>query len=424
MRTLFVALAILIVPLFANQTFAEDNNFEGTFTMNGPDDVITLTLAKDSEGNYKGTLSSTTGLSFDVEGMLEEGFLLGACYNNEFGVFFEAGFEGDVLYFVLIEPDENNMPNYDKTTELSFTRSNAAPAQNDSVPPSLKDKITGGAGKAETKKSDDASKNIKMVDSDEIKEGEIGKKSWGYKFKAPAGWVHQIDGDAVLLGHNSIAGMLVVVKHDQVPFETMKGEMGNGLNEEGVSLLPEGELKKIDESSLSGTFKGTLDSTTVRAYSIGTVSPFGKSGVYIVAITTPEQFKSELTNCVDEIFKSLKFFKVEMSELHEALAGQWSTIDETNRFWLYKDGTFSYKYEYAAWSDPSVSPDLTWGVSNQSSSRGTWEAEGTKESGVLTFKYEDGSVKEMNYNVFVEKGQTYWNEYKFNGTMYVRKPID
>ena len=45
-------------------------------------------------------------------GQTEEGAAYGVCSNNEMGAFFEAYIDGGNLWFSLIEPDANNMPDY------------------------------------------------------------------------------------------------------------------------------------------------------------------------------------------------------------------------------------------------------------------------------------------------------------------------
>jgi len=232
--------------LFANTAFAEDVDYTGTYTMQGPEDTITLNIQQDSEGNITGTLSSTTGLSLKVEGILSEGMAVGACYNDDMGVFFEAGFEGETLIFNMIEPDENQEPDYNKTTQLTFTKgAGSTPSKPKSkMPQSLKGQLTGGTEEEVTPEEETGempkSKISHTADSSEISEGEIGNKSWGFKFKAPKDWVYEVSAESVMLGHNTIAGLLLVVTHDDGSFEAMKDAMKDGLKEESISLKPIG----------------------------------------------------------------------------------------------------------------------------------------------------------------------------------------
>ncbi len=39
-------------------------------------------------------------------------------------------------------------------------------------------------------------------------------------------------------------------------------------------------------------------------------------------------------------------------------------------------------------------------------------------------RYQNGSAREIRYQVFVEKGQTYWGEFKIDGMHMVKTPIE
>ncbi len=70
-----------------------------------------------------GTLSSTTGTRYQLEGEVQQDVAMGICYDQQSGSFFEAYFQGNQLIFSLIEPDENNMPDYSRSRQLIFSRS-------------------------------------------------------------------------------------------------------------------------------------------------------------------------------------------------------------------------------------------------------------------------------------------------------------
>ncbi len=43
---------------------------------------------------------------------------------------------------------------------------------------------------------------------------------------------------------------------------------------------------------------------------------------------------------------------------------------------------------------------------------------GNRERGQIIITFQDGRKTVLEYQVHVEKGQTYWNEYLFNGELY------
>jgi hypothetical protein len=428
MKKIHLLIAFLIFSLLTSLSFAEELDFTGSYEMQGPEGVISLTLKQSSDGAVTGTMSGN-GVTMQVEGIISDGFLVGALYDESGGVFIESGFEGDQLYFMLIEPDENNMPDYTKTSELVFNRkSAAAPEKEESkVPPSLRDKIAGKSGdKSETPAEDKetAASDSKIAASNEIGSDEIGNKSWGFKFKKPGDWKFEQNDQMVLLGHDTIAGLIIVIPHEDGPFDKMKSLFASGYQEESFMLNIKGEIKKIDDLSVSANVNGTADGTDVDGYAIGTVSPIGNNGAYIICLTTPEMFKPELSSVVDQIHKSMSFFKVEVSEMLRTLAGKWTTTTTNTQtiYYLYPNGKFIEDYE-ASYSDDGTG-DLNWSQYAKEDNSGTWTAKGSRENGVITLKFGNGNVSEIQYKVHVENGKTYYDEYWFNGNLYGRTAID
>ena len=250
------------------------------------------------------------------------------------------------------------------------------------------------------------------------------------KFKAPEGWKYAIGDDTVLLGHDTIAGAIFVIPHRDFPFETMKDEMKDGITEDEITLNPVGDMEDIDDNTTSGTFEGSAQGTPVKAFSIGAVSPVSESGVYIVALTTPEKYKSELTDRVQDIFNTLQFFEIEINELMEFFAGKYVTLDQQKKYYLYKDGTFADHRESVHYSDAvieggEVRPQgADWTRGSLEEGQGKWTIEGTKESGTVTITYCDGSTLAVDYQVWVENGKTYWSEYMFDGERFVKHSLD
>jgi hypothetical protein len=64
---------------------------------------------------------------------------------------------------------------------------------------------------------------------------------------------------------------------------------------------------------------------------------------------------------------------------------------------------------------------MAWGTARNDQSQGRWTAQGSREQGVITITYSNGSSSSVEYRVHVENGETYWNEYWFNGELYGRE---
>ena len=62
---------------------------------------------------------------------------------------------------------------------------------------------------------------------------QVGDPSWGFAFQPPAGWKFEKSAAAVILGHDSIAGMILVLPHQATTLEEVQRQMQEGLDEEG-----------------------------------------------------------------------------------------------------------------------------------------------------------------------------------------------
>jgi hypothetical protein len=113
-------------------------------------------------------------------------------------------------------------------------------------------------------------------------------------------------------------------------------------------------------------------------------------------------------------------------DLMNHFAGTWwnaTTNTETN-LTLTADGRYfeSYTASYSGGSsDQYGNTDMTWGTAGDQQAQGTWTVRGTREQGVLTIIFQDGTRREINYQVHVENGEVYWSEYYFNGELYGKK---
>lgn len=99
------------------------SGFNGQYVLNAQGVSLYLNMQQDTQGQIAGTLSSTTGTRCQLEGEVQQEVAMGICYDQQSGSFFEAYFQGNQLIFNLIEPDQNNMPDYSRRRELIFSRS-------------------------------------------------------------------------------------------------------------------------------------------------------------------------------------------------------------------------------------------------------------------------------------------------------------
>ncbi len=101
------------------------SGLSGSWVMNTSNGTFTLTL-QESGNRLTGALTGATGHRMTLEGEVEGGVGMGVIRDSQGGVFFEVFTEGSALMLMLIEPDANNMPDYNRARELQFQRSSAA----------------------------------------------------------------------------------------------------------------------------------------------------------------------------------------------------------------------------------------------------------------------------------------------------------
>jgi tRNA A-37 threonylcarbamoyl transferase component Bud32 len=255
-----------------------------------------------------------------------------------------------------------------------------------------------------------------------ISTGEIGDPNWGFKFKAPTGWKFQKSAEAVLLGHDTIAGAIVVIPHIASSFQEVQANMRNGLVEGTTQLYPTGAIQSLTSTAVAGEYSGTSEGAQVKARGIGTFSPHG-GGAYIIGLTTPEKYGTQLISATDSVAKSMQYFPVDISELVRHFSGEWVhlTPNTITSVTLASNGDYIEDYEASyggQFTDAGGFDAGNWGAAGQESSRARWTVRGTLREGILIITYPNGNQNTITYQVYVSRGETYWREYLFDGVHY------
>jgi hypothetical protein len=109
-------------------------------------------------------------------------------------------------------------------------------------------------------------------------------------------------------------------------------------------------------------------------------------------------------------------------------AGRWDHVTPntlTNLF-LKPDGTYEEAYEAGysgTFSDQGGYQTGNWGATGTEQARGMWRIEGSLRQGRIYLIDQAGKQTALEYQVHVERGETYWGEYFFNGKLYSAKYI-
>jgi hypothetical protein len=139
-------------------------------------------------------------------------------------------------------------------------------------------------------------------------------------------------------------------------------------------------------------------------------------------LTTPSKFGGELAGAAEAIAGGMQYFRMEASDLMRQLSGIWvnMTKNTETRVGLSPSGQYFSNYE-SSYSGSFGSEQGNWGTAGQSREDGRWTIRGNREQGTIIITMRDGSQMNIQYRVHVENGETYWNEYWFNGDLYGRQ---
>jgi hypothetical protein len=252
----------------------------------------------------------------------------------------------------------------------------------------------------------------------------VGDPAWGLKFKLPQGWIKQQSASGAVVGHNTIAGMILVIPHMSQNLQEMQAEMMKGIQEEGSYLTPAGGLQTVSQNVLAGDYSGMANGTQVKARGFGVLSPNG-GGAYLIALSTPDKLGQDLVGAAQAMVQSVQYFKVDVGDLVQHFAGNWSNFTSNTSTWICfcPDGTYSEQYEssYSGnFNDGSGNNTGYWGTAGQDSDRGRWTVRGNKDAGTIIVRLANGKEIYYEYQVFVERGEKFYSEYLFNGNHYAK----
>lgn len=257
--------------------------------------------------------------------------------------------------------------------------------------------------------------------------GHVSYEKFGLEFDIPAGWIAREGEGMLIMGHNSIPGMLVMTTHSFTMSE-LKNEAAKGIQDaNGTQLYLASGLVDLSENAVGGHFSGTIEWTSAKAYIIGIENPTGGRGISIMAATNSDSYNDTYESIAKSIYKSLEFKKTDRSaELKE-----WENFLKNSRL-TYMNSSYSSSYgddagyggyssermihlceqghfKYGSSSDVSVGSSGASGFSQANhSGTGMWEIEiGASGDPVLALKFNNG--EEHIYGLEFSEQKLYLN---------------
>ncbi len=249
--------------------------------------------------------------------------------------------------------------------------------------------------------------------------GKVDFKHLGISFSVPDGWVGQEMAGGYLMGSHSEPGLIMLILHDITSMEAMRTNARQGIRDEGVFLMPAGDLEGVGSRGVGGVYSGTLNGQKVTSYIVGLVNPHG-SGVTIMAATDPAKYSATYRKLALAVANSTQFYKAEklpvVDEWKQALVNHRLTYMDSyyssgSSYGGYSSGGgYSTKVEidlcaeghfkHSNHSSMSVDTGGAFGSSaNSGSGSGQWSVVGgTGEQAVLVLNFHDGNQSRYNLN--------------------------
>ena len=430
-RTVFILIGIAVLSAAA---FGQ--NFKGTYTMTSGTTKLTLALNQTAAGQVTGTLSSSTGAVFQINGKIEEDIAMGTCQGQAGTSQFEASFEDSLLIFTLIE---TNQAGEVSSRSLEFTRGGGgvSPSAELGLPPAQPGAAASkprGQSQAPAAPRPSGPAPAPSAPSRPAGGGNVmSVPELGVSFAVPAGWNGQKQNDAVYLTSTSYKGFIVITRHAYNSIQEMAKEAGQGIVDESTNtrLMPVAPFQPFGKNGMVGEFSGTAQGQNARTFAVGLISPQG-GGVTIMAATESASYSSDYSDFVLAIAGSLSFLPAgaqsgppaaapqgegDMS-LMKYFAGEWysyssgSTIyggaGTERKMTLCPDGLYRDSSEFSA------SGAGEWGAVNAQQGWGRWTIQGDRNQGVILVTYPNGRTRQIPYRVVSKQDQTI----NFDGVTY------
>jgi hypothetical protein len=433
--------AVILIGIAALAGAAFGQNFKGTYTMTSGTTKLTLVLNQAAGGQVTGTLSSSTGAVFQLNGKIEEDVAMGTCQGQAGTSQFEASFEGSLLIFTLMETG----PSGEVTSRsLEFTRSGGGASQSDALglPPAAGGAAAAKSGGATSRPS--APKQAAPLPSQPAPSAVptpsgggnvVSVPELGVSFAIPPGWNGQKQGEAVYITSTSYKGFIVITRHAYKSLQEMAQEAGQGIVDQSTNtrLMPVSQFQPFKTNGLVAEFAGSAQGQQARTFAVGLISAQG-GGVTIMAATEAASYSSDYSDAVLAIAGSLSFLPggasggapmagaqggggATDSSLLSYFAGEWYSYSSGSTIYggagtertmtLCPDGNFRDSSEFSASGGG-------WGAANAQGGWGRWTIQGDKNQGVIFVTYPNGQTKRIPYRVVSKEEQTI----NFDGVTY------
>ena len=264
--------------------------------------------------------------------------------------------------------------------------------------------------------------------------GEVDYQELGISFTIPDGWFGQEGDGMVILGSNTVPGLVLITTHTSTKQELINEARAGLTDQNGTNMKLVSTLEDLSENAVAGKFNGTMEYQPAMAYIIGLANPYQGMGVTIISVTTAEQYSQEQEKVAKALYKSFQFKKIEKSSELEEWKQWLSNVRLTYMDSYYSQGSTSggvgggYSSEeridlcaqgyfrMSGSSSVSVSGDNVSGYNGGTSAgNGSWEVRANGTGYVLILTYNNGET--ASYDLEYKDSKLYLNGYRYYRTI-------
>ncbi|MFS4447354.1 hypothetical protein [Maribacter sp. 2307UL18-2] len=240
----------------------------------------------------------------------------------------------------------------------------------------------------------------------------------GLSFDIPEGWRGQVDGDYIVLGHQSIPGLMILSSNTNSSAKDLKQQAEQGVFEEGVQLTADNAFL-IKKNRVEGTYSGTFNGQQVKAYAIGLINGLGK-GMNILILTETTAYSQAHRKEANKLASSVEFSQAEDSNAtsfwKQKLMGKQLYFgltrgdgSEKRTIDLCSDGGFAY------YGNSHIAFDESYGFGSAGSNEndsGTYTIYSVGDTSVLELAFTDGTIVEYDLSTN-EEGNTFLDNSRY-----------
>jgi len=213
--------------------------------------------------------------------------------------------------------------------------------------------------------------NLKSSRSEKQGDSEIriNYSGAGFSMNIPGEWVYQSTPNAIILGHNTIPGMVLISPVVSGSMQSLFNEIHESLQQGGSDLvLQANNPDAADEHTLKMSLSGHSGFQQISGYSVNRLSPHG-GGISVSTVVASQFYDRSYIDLVEKIASSVSFFEPHETEITRRWKNRLSGKRVSNSSGSYgQHGGWHERNEFHLCSNGAIHGSSRSGVSVQAGS--------------------------------------------------------